>query len=124
MSFDPPWDEYFRLFRSGGLLSISLLPVSFCNKLTSKLEFEEDSPAERLVLVLLRWLTELASCPEEDLLICDPRSFREDEVAEDIDDDEDGEDEDGEREWGDEAPVRLETTLIAVEDGRRLANLH
>ena len=97
--------------------------LSFCNKLTSKLGFEEDSPAERFVLVLVRWLTELASSPDEVLLIWDPRSFGEYEVAEDNvdDDEEDGEDEDGECEWGEEPPVRLETTLIAVEDGRRLA---
>ena len=41
-------------------------------------------------------------------------------IDEDVDDEEDGEDEDGECECGDEPSVRLDTTLMAVEAGRRL----
>ena len=41
-------------------------------------------------------------------------------IDEDVDDDEDGDDEDGECECGDEPSVRLDTTLMAVEAGRRL----
>jgi hypothetical protein len=41
-------------------------------------------------------------------------------IDEDVDEDEDGEDEDGEIECGDEPSVRLDTTLMAVEAGRRL----